>query len=44
MTIYKARQKLGKRGKIMTDRQVANMLVVLSKLCNKVIDSVVEGK
>lgn len=42
ITIEYARQKLGERGKKMTDKEISNLLSTLRILCNKVIDSVVE--
>lgn len=44
ITIEYARQKLGERGKQMTDKEIGNLLSTLRILCNKVIDRVVENK
>lgn len=42
VTIEQARQKLGERGKRMTDQEIADLLIVLRRLCSNVIDSVIE--
>lgn len=42
VTIEYARQKLGDRGKNMTDKQLSVLLTTLRLLCNKTIDSVSE--
>ena len=42
ITMEYDRQKLGKKGDTMTDKQIADLLVMLRKLCRKVIDSVVQ--
>lgn len=42
ITIEYARQKLGERGKTMTDQQVSDLLNMLRLICNKTIDAVVE--
>lgn len=44
VTIEHAREKLGERGKQMTDKQIQDLLATLRFLCNKMIDSVVEEK
>lgn len=42
ITIEYARQKLGERGKKMTDKEIENLLSTLRGMCNKLIDSVIE--
>lgn len=42
ITINYAREKLGERGKKMTDQQVSDLLNMLRLICNKTIDAVVE--
>jgi len=42
ITVEYARQKLGERGKKMTDQQVLDLLNMLRLICNKTIDAVVE--
>lgn len=44
ITIEHARQRLGERGKLMTDQEIESLLQTLAILCNKVIDSVMEEK
>jgi hypothetical protein len=44
VTIDLARQKLGERGKKMTDKEINDLLVMLRFICNKAIDGVIEGK
>ncbi len=44
ITIDYVRNKLGERGKKMTDKQVDDLLVLLRQLCNRTIDSVIENK
>lgn len=42
ITIDVARKKLGKNGKLMTDKQVFDLLSTLKALSNKAIDSAIE--
>jgi hypothetical protein len=42
ITVEYARQRLGKRGQTMTDKQVSDLLNMLRLICNKTIDAVVE--
>ena len=42
ITIEAARQKLGKKGKNLTDKQIGDILTMLRLICNKVIDNVIE--
>ena len=44
ITIEAARQKLGKRGERLTDKQINDILSMLRFICNKAIDGVIEGK
>ena len=44
ITVEYARQKLGERGKKMTDKQINDILAMLRFICNKAIDGVMEGK
>lgn len=44
VTVEQARQKLGEKGKNMTDKQISDILVMLRLICNKTIDSVIENK
>jgi len=44
ITIDSARKKLGERGKMMTDKQINDILSMLSLICNKAIDGVIEEK
>jgi hypothetical protein len=44
VTIDLARQKLGERGKKMTDKEINDLLVTLRFICNKAIDGVMEEK
>lgn len=41
ITVEQARQKLGKRGEQMTDKQVNDLLIMLHTICNKAIDAVI---
>lgn len=41
LSIDKARQILGVRGQKLTDKEVQDLLVLLQRLCDKVIDGVV---
>jgi len=41
ITVEYARQKLGKKGKRMTDKEIEDYLNFLRRLCNKAIDSVI---
>jgi Ca2+-binding EF-hand superfamily protein len=41
LSINKARQILGERGQKLTDKEVQDLLVLLQRLCDKVIDGVV---
>lgn len=43
VTIEQARDKLGARGKNMTDKQIADLLTFLRTLCNKTINTVIES-
>jgi hypothetical protein len=42
ITTEYARQKLGERGRKMTDKEIDNLLSTLRLMCNKIIDSVIE--
>ncbi len=42
ITIEYARQRLGEKGKGMTDKQITDLLSTLRLLCNKAIDSVIK--
>lgn len=42
ITIEYARQKLGVKGKNMTDSQINGLLTTLRLLCNRTIDSVIQ--
>ena len=42
ISIERARQKLGERGKRMTDQQISDLLTMLRALCSRSIDSVIE--
>ncbi len=42
ITIEYARQRLGERGKKMTDQQITDLLITLRLLCCKTIDAVIE--
>lgn len=42
ITVEVARQKLGKRGESLTDKQIGDILTVLRLICNKAIDGVVK--
>jgi len=44
ITIDHARRVLGKRGKVMTDKQVMNLLTMLRTICDKSIDVVIEKR
>lgn len=44
ITVDIARQKLGKRGEGLTDKQINDILTMLRFICNKVIDSTLEVK
>jgi len=44
ITIEYARQKLGKKGERMTDKEIADYLSFLRRLCNKTIDSVIKER
>ncbi len=44
ITIEYARQKLGTKGKKMTDQQVSDLLNMLRLICNKTIDSIIDQK
>ena len=44
ITIEYVRQRLGKRGENMTDKQVKDLLVMLRLLCNKTIDGVINNE
>lgn len=44
VTIEYARQKLGERGKSMSDKEIEKLLSTLRLMCNKVIDGVIENK
>lgn len=43
ITVEYAREKLGERGKRMTDQQIVDLLGILRRLCSNIIDSVVEN-
>jgi len=42
ITIEYAREKLGKRGKKMTDQQISDLLITLRLLCDKAIDIAIQ--
>ena len=42
ITIEIVRKRLGKRGKIMTEKQIEDLLTFLRLLCNKTIDYVIQ--
>ena len=44
ITVEIAREKLGKKGRKMTDKELNDLLVMLRLICNKTIDSVLENK
>jgi hypothetical protein len=44
ITIEYARNKIGERGKKMTDKQILDLLCMLRFICNKAIDGVIEEK
>ncbi|OGH20289.1 MAG: hypothetical protein A3D74_01960 [Candidatus Levybacteria bacterium RIFCSPHIGHO2_02_FULL_37_13] len=44
ITIEYARQKLGERGRKMTDKEIENLLTTLRFLCNKAIDGVINNE
>lgn len=42
ITTEYAREKLGERGKRMTDQQINDLLRMLRFICNRTIDSVIQ--
>lgn len=44
ITVSYARQKLGDRGKLMSDKDINELLATIRFLCNKSIDTVVNKK